>query len=141
MSLALSVQYYFISNSFQFLTKIQSIYICHLVGLSGSFQDHWWVRLPNLSSNWKLLTSSMHVSNVTLFQAITGSKNPNQGLDRIDINYKLLTLDELDVDTKGSIHYIFPSLFNKLEGSTCETRINVFYFTSKVLFVLEMIKF
>ena len=83
----------------------------------------------------------MHVSNVTLFQAISGSKNPNQGMDRIDINYKLLTLDELDVDTKGSIHYIFPSLFNKLEGSTCETRINVFYFTSKVLFVLEMIKF
>ena len=77
---------------------------------------------PSYGSGWdahylqQLLTSSMHVSNVTLFQAISGFKNPNQGLDRIDINYKLLTLDELDVDTKGSIHYIFPSLFNKSKG-------------------------
>ena len=28
-----------------------------------------------------------------------------------------------------------------LKGSTCETRKNVFYFTSKALFVLEIIKF
>ena len=31
--------------------------------------------------------------------------------------------------------------FLRLKGSTCETRKNVFYFTSKALFVLEIIKF
>ena len=31
--------------------------------------------------------------------------------------------------------------FVYLKGSTCETRKNVFYFTSKVLFVLEIIRF
>ena len=31
--------------------------------------------------------------------------------------------------------------FERLKESTCETRKNVFYFTSKALFVPEMIKF
>ena len=31
--------------------------------------------------------------------------------------------------------------FSHLKESTCETRKNVFYFTSKALFVLEIIKF
>ena len=40
---------------------------------------------------------------------------------------------------KGCVHYIFPSLFyiSKRE----KTRKNAFYFTSKALFVLEIIKF
>ena len=35
----------------------------------------------------------------------------------------------------------FPSLFLSLKESTCETRKNVFYFTSKAFFVFEKIKF
>ena len=45
-------------------------------------------------------------------------------------------------DLKGCVRYIFASLFfmSKRE-STCETRKNAFYFTSKALFVFEIIKF
>ena len=42
---------------------------------------------------------------------------------------------------KGCVGYICTSLFLSLNESTCQTRKNVFYFTSKVLFVLEKIKF
>ena len=42
---------------------------------------------------------------------------------------------------KGSVCYIFATLFLSLNESTCQTRKNVFYFTSKALFVLEKIKF
>ena len=41
---------------------------------------------------------------------------------------------------KGCVGYIFASLFLDLNESTCQTRENVFYFTSKVLFVLDKIK-
>ena len=41
---------------------------------------------------------------------------------------------------KGCIHYIFASFFLNLNESTCQTGKNVFYFTSKALFVLEKIK-
>ena len=41
---------------------------------------------------------------------------------------------------KGRVRYIFASLFLTLTESTCETGENVFYFTSKALFVLEKIK-
>ena len=40
---------------------------------------------------------------------------------------------------KGCIRYILLVLC--LKESTCETRKNVFYFTSKALFVIEIIKF
>ena len=40
---------------------------------------------------------------------------------------------------KGCIRYIFASFFLSLNESTCETRKNVFYFTSKALFVLKKI--
>ena len=40
---------------------------------------------------------------------------------------------------KGCIRYILLVLC--LKESTCETRKNVFYFTFKALFVIEMIKF
>ena len=40
---------------------------------------------------------------------------------------------------KGCIRYILLALC--LKESTCETRKNVFYFTFKALFVIEMIKF
>ena len=42
---------------------------------------------------------------------------------------------------KGCVHYICASLYLSLNKSTCQTKKNVFYFTSKALFVLEKIKF
>ena len=38
---------------------------------------------------------------------------------------------------KGCVRYIFTSLFLSVKHSTCETRNNAFYFTSKALSVLE----
>ena len=46
-----------------------------------------------------------------------------------------------DKGFKGCVCYIFASLFLHLKKSTSEARKNVFYFTSKALFVLEIIKF
>ena len=46
-----------------------------------------------------------------------------------------------DFIIKGCVHYIFASLFLSLNESTCQMKENVFYFTSKPLFVLEKIKF
>ena len=51
------------------------------------------------------------------------------------------TIDESASVFKGCVHYIFASLFLSLKESTCQTRKNIFYFTSKALFVLEKIKF
>ena len=42
---------------------------------------------------------------------------------------------------KVCVRYVFASLFSSVNGSTCQTKKNVFYFTSKALFVLEKIKF
>ena len=42
---------------------------------------------------------------------------------------------------KGCVHYIFANLFSSLSESTCQTKKNAFYFTSKDLFILEKIKF
>ena len=42
---------------------------------------------------------------------------------------------------KGCVRYIFASLFLGLNKSTCQIKKNVFYFTSKPLFVLKKIKF
>ena len=42
---------------------------------------------------------------------------------------------------KGCVRYIFASLFLSLNESTCQMKKNVFYFTSKPLFVFEKIKF
>ena len=42
---------------------------------------------------------------------------------------------------KGCVRYILQVCFLSLKESTCETRKNVFYFTSRALFVLEKIKF
>ena len=41
---------------------------------------------------------------------------------------------------KGCVRYIFTKLFFMSKKRTCETRNNVFYFTSKALFILEIIK-
>ena len=41
----------------------------------------------------------------------------------------------------GCVRYIFASFFSFLNGSTCQIRKNVFYFTSKALSVLEKTKF
>ena len=49
--------------------------------------------------------------------------------------------DKVSDSTKGCVCYIFASLFLSLNESTCQTRKNVFYFTSKALFVLKKIKF
>ena len=50
-------------------------------------------------------------------------------------------LDGKPMDFKGCLCYILLVCFLSLKESTCETRKNVFYFTSKALFVLEKIKF
>ena len=42
---------------------------------------------------------------------------------------------------KSCVHYILASLFLGLTESTCETRKNVFSFTSKALYIFEKIKF
>ena len=42
---------------------------------------------------------------------------------------------------KGCVRYILLVRFECLKERTCERRKNVFYFTSKTLFVLEIIKF
>ena len=42
---------------------------------------------------------------------------------------------------KGCVPYISASLILSLNDSTCQTRKNIFYFTSKALFVLVKIKF
>ena len=61
---------------------------------------------------------------------------PNkQELQQITFNHSS------DIEFKGFVCYIFASLFLSLKESTCETKKNVFYFTSKALFVLEKIKF
>ena len=53
---------------------------------------------------------------------------------------KQLTASSVE-HVKGCVRYIFVSLFLSLKEGTCEARKNVFYFTSKALFVLGIIKF
>ena len=72
------------------------------------------------------------------------------------ICYNFLTKDTVNFEQKhdlvyygkcpannfeGCVHYIFASLFLGLNESTCQMKKNVFYFTSKPLFVLQKIKF
>ena len=45
------------------------------------------------------------------------------------------------VDLKGCIHYIFTSLFCIPKRKDLQNKKNIFYFTSKALFILEIIKF
>ena len=53
----------------------------------------------------------------------------------------LQNLDEnTNTELKGSVRYIFATLFLGLKESFCETRKNIFYFTQKDLFILEKIK-
>ena len=54
---------------------------------------------------------------------------------------KRSSVDMKSRNLKGCVRYIFASLFLVLNGSTCQIKKNVFYFTSKPLFVLEKIKF
>ena len=54
---------------------------------------------------------------------------------------KILLSLEKNMDFLGSVRDIFASLFLSLKDSTCGTKENVFYFTSKALFLLEKIKF
>ena len=41
---------------------------------------------------------------------------------------------------KGCVRYIFASLFLSLNESTSQTRKNIFYITSRALFILDQIK-
>ena len=53
----------------------------------------------------------------------------------------LQNLDEnTNTELKGSVRYIFATLFLGLKETFCETRKNIFCFTQKALFVLEKIK-
>ena len=47
----------------------------------------------------------------------------------------------MEHNVKGCVCYIFARLFSSLNESPCQTKKNVFYFTSKALFALEKIKF
>ena len=47
---------------------------------------------------------------------------------------------QCQAELKGCVRYIFASSFLSLSETTCQTKKNVFYFTSKALFVLEKIK-
>ena len=54
----------------------------------------------------------------------------------------LQNLDEsTNTELKRCARYIFACLILGLKESFCETRKNIFYFTSKALFFLEKIKF
>ena len=45
------------------------------------------------------------------------------------------------VQSKGCVHYIFASLFFNSRREHLSNQKNVFYFTSRALFVLEKVKF
>ena len=52
-----------------------------------------------------------------------------------------LTFHNVVILGKSCVHYILASSFLSLKDSTCETKKNIFYFTSRALFVLEKIEF
>ena len=63
-------------------------------------------------------------------------------LEKINENaFSKLKVSEEGHYIKGCVCYIFVSLFLCLKESTCETRKNIFYFTSKALSVFEIIRF
>ena len=63
-------------------------------------------------------------------------------LRRREYNYVICIIwQTLDPPLIGCVCYIFASLFLGLNESTCQIKKNVFYFTSKPLFILEKIKF
>ena len=81
------------------------------------------------SVTWELMFSDKTVhKQVSIF---------NQTLINIFSNF---TSNKL-VTFKGCVHYIFASLFLRLNEGTSQTRENAFYFNLKALFVLEKIKF
>ena len=90
---------------------------------------HWRV-MQNLKKNW-LVVSKM----IWIWQIFT----------RAFKNLKICTLMSYFRPKykmfKGCVRYIFASLFFMSKRSTYESRQNVFYFTSKALFVFEIIKF
>ena len=53
----------------------------------------------------------------------------------------LARIDEKFNSLKGCVRYILLICFVSLKVGICETRKNVFYYTSKVFFILEIIKF
>ena len=58
------------------------------------------------------------------------------------LSRNFMTMHRVSVShLKGCVRYIFACLFLSLNESPCQTRKNVFYFTSKALFVLEKIRF
>ena len=74
----------------------------------------------------------------SLFNKVTGLYHATLLKEKTTIQ---VISDELCDILKGCVRYIFASLFLCLKESTCEARKNVFYFTSKALFVFEIIKF
>ena len=59
----------------------------------------------------------------------------------VDVTPSIFSLKECVFLIKGCVRYIFARLFLGLTESPCQTGKNIFYFTSKVIFVLEKIKF
>ena len=62
---------------------------------------------------------------------------PCQNLEKTNDTIPRKRLDRF----KGCVRYILLVCFVCLKESTCETKKNVFYFTSKALFILVIIKF
>ena len=67
-----------------------------------------------------------------LIHSCSGAKKPSMPANALQRQVHSL---------KGCVCYIYTCLFSSLNESPCQTRKNVFYFTSKALFGLEKIKF
>ena len=98
----------------------------------------------NLSRNKWLLCCTYNVHRNFISDHVS---NTGKNLDLFSANYDhIFLMGDFNAEfqnhfLKGCVRYIFASLFLSLNKSTCQTGENVFYFTSKALFVLEIIKF
>ena len=114
--------------------KVMYLILCKL---SFSFSKFSW-----LQNNWLLHKLEWSWSNT--FIAICICKELSSILENVitqPIKWNRLRILWLVKSFKGCVHYICAVCFLSLNESTCQTRKNVFYFTSKALFVLKKIKF
>ena len=107
-----------------------------------------WIPEPGVPSSKLLGGSKMgHIVFFLIFHKYNNTRwNPTpqaysnyEGIVVLQIILLHITLTKREL--AGCVHYIFASLFLSLNESTDETGENVFYFTSKALFILVKIKF
>ena len=107
----------------------------HFAALTANIWKHWNKKKNNCKKSWWASLWIKFLCLVLLCESF---------LSKLLSHWTVLywfTIDESASVFKGCVHYIFASLFLSLKESTCQTRKNIFYFTSKALFVLEKIKF